>query len=247
LPIYEPSHVEYAIVSGHIQVVMDDGKQFPAYWSHPRLGTKFPGVSLIHDWWGVNEVVRRMAHWFAQMGHYVIVPDLFNGTVVATPKEAMALVETLGDGGYPRVHSSLSVLEHHHQCNGDVAAIGLGMGGSLAFEAAIIRQDLEAVVAFGGFPQRYLGRFKEAKTPVLAFYGSDEPYVKPVVVEALRKELNQSPLAQSHRVVVLDGVGHDFFGDDLPEPQRQQGRIALNQMLEFLEKHLEGPTKPKAL
>lgn len=246
MPIYNPSHVEYAIISGHIQVVTDDGKQFPAFWAHPRLGSKFPGVALIHDWWGINDTIRRLANWFAQMGYYVIVPDLFNGKVATTPKEAMALVETLGETGYPHVHASLSVLEQHHLGNHDVAAIGLGMGGSLAFEAAIVRDDLEASVAFGGFPQRYLGRFKNARTPILAFYGSSEPHIKAVVIDHLRAELAQSRLGQAHQVEIISGVEHDFFGDQLTEAQAEQGRVALSKTLSFLEKYLKGPSQPKA-
>lgn len=244
MPIYNPSHVEYSSVSGHIQIVMDDGKQLPAFWAHPKLGSKFPGIALIHDWWGVNDVIRRLADWFAQMGHYVIVPDLFEGKVVTTPQGAMGLVEALGDNGYPRVHSALTVLENHHQCTGNVAAVGLGMGGSLAFEAAIVRRDLEASVAYGGFPQRYLGRFKNADTPILAIYGGDEPHIKPIVIERLRSELSQSKL--EHQVVILEGLGHEFFSDQLPEAQREQGSVALSKTLAFLEKYLHGPSKPRA-
>jgi len=244
LPIYDPSHVEYSITSGHIQIVMDRGEQLPAFWAHPSMGNRFPGVALIHDWWGVNSVVRRLANFFAQMGYYVIVPDLFSGKVTDSPREAMALVEALGDAGYPRIHAALSALEHHHQCNGDVAAVGLGMGGSLAFEAAIVREDLEAAVAFAGFPQRYFGRFADSRTPILAFYGSDEPHIKPTVIEKLRKELAQSRHDIQHEVEVLPGVGHDIFIDGLSEAQQQQGRAAISRTLAFLEKYLKGPAKP---
>lgn len=242
MPIYNPDHVEYRIVNGHIQIVAEDGKQLPAYWAHPAIGSLFPGVALIHDWWGITPLVRRMAHLFAQTGYYVIIPDLFNGQVAATPQDAMKLVEALGDRGFPLVDSALSVLERHHHCNGDVAAVGIGMGGSLAFESAIVRKDLEAAVSYYGFPQRYLGRFKDATTPILAFYGTDEPYVLPNVVERLRQELSEAPLP--HEVVVLQGAGHDFFGDQPSETQRDNGLIAWHKSLTFLEEHLVGPTRP---
>jgi dienelactone hydrolase len=118
----------------------------------------------------------------------------------------------------------------------------MGMGGSLAFEAAIVRTDLEAAVAFSGFPQRYLGRFKEANTPILAFYGTKEPLIPADVIEQLQQELAQSPLP--HKVVILEGAPHDIFTDRLPEEQRVHGRSAWHQMLAFLEEHLEGPTRP---
>ena len=244
MPVYDPDHVEYSITSGHIQIVMDDGGQIPAYWAHPSLGSKFPAIALVHDWWGVTPIFRRLANLFAQMGYYVVVPDLFDGKVTSDPKEAMSLVEKLGDRGYPRVHTALGVLEHHHQSNRDVAVIGMGMGGSLAFEAAIERDDLEAAVAFGGFPQRYFGRFKDANTPILAFYGSEEPHIKPDVIEKLRHELAASPFKLPHQVEIIQGIGHDFFIDGLTESQRQQGRAALTITTTFLEKFLKGPSHP---
>ena len=165
MPIYEADHVEYAITTGSISIVMDDGGQLPAYWAHPQLGVKFPGIALLHDWWGFDDTARRLANYFAQVGYYVIAPDLFDGGKASTPQDAMKLVEQFQKQVYPRVHEALAVLEQHHKCNTMVAAIGVGMGGSFAFEAAIERGDLEATVAYGGFPQRYLGRFEKANTP----------------------------------------------------------------------------------
>lgn len=244
MPTYDPNRVEYGITTGHIQIVTEGGKQLPAYWSHPNIGSRFPAVALIHDWWGITPAVRRMANLFAQSGYYVVVPDLFNGQTAATPQVAIELVSALGEAGYPRIDAALTVLENHHNTNGDVAAVGVGMGGSLAFEAALLRDDLEAAVAYYGFPQRYLGRFKDARAPILAVYGSAEPHVLPPVVARLKQELAQSPLR--HEVVTLEGVGRDFFAATATDAQQEVGRQALNRTFAFLEQFLQGPTRPPA-
>lgn len=243
MPIYEPDHVEYKIDQGHISIVLDDGKQLPSYFAHPQLGGKFPGVVLIHDWWGITTIIRRMANLFAQMGYYVMVPDLFYGKTAIRPKEAMVLVKTLGtDTGYTMIDSALAVLENHHQCNGYVAAIGVGMGGSLAFEAAIKREDIEAVVAYSGFPHRYFGHFKDVHVPVQAFYGSEEPHITPQLIVRLREELAQSKF-ESH-VEVIEGMGHELFAEEMPPDQRLKSRDILTRTFDFLDQHLLGPQKP---
>ncbi len=242
MPIYQPDRVEYTIVNGRVSIVADDGTQLPAYWSHPDIGGKFPAIAILHDWWGITTVERRMAHLFAQMGYYVIVPDLFDGAVAHTPEEAYQLVENKGARGYGYVDTALSVLENDGRTNGHTAAVGLGMGGSLAYEAALQRSDIEAVVSFYGFPQRYIGRFKDAKTPILAVYGSNEPFVASKVIDEMRRELAQSRLG--HEIVILAGAGRDFLSENLiPSSANQPGSIAWQTMMNFLEKHQLAPNR----
>jgi carboxymethylenebutenolidase len=240
MPIYEPDHVEYVIAQGNMHVAMEDGSHLLGYWAYPDFGGKFPGIVLIHDWWGITDVERRIANLFAQVGYYVIVPDLFGGKVATTPQEAMALVETLGKSGYAIADKALAALEHHVRCNQTVAAVGLGMGGSLAFEAALTRHDLEAAIAFYGFPNRYLKRFKNAKTPILALYGSGEPYVSPNMIAQLKAALAESPLR--HEVVTIEGVARDFFNSTRLPNTQAVSKIVWTKTLEFLDRYLEPPS-----
>lgn len=241
MPIYDKDRMEYSIDSGHITIVMDDGTKLPAYWAHPKLGTQFSGIALLHDWWGVNEIIRMLADFFAQMGYYVIVPDMYDGKTASTPQEAMSLLEQYKDTRYPKAHQTLAVLEQHHMTTRQVAAVGVGMGGTLAFEAAIRRDDLEAAVSFAGFPQNYLGSFEKCNTPIFAVYGAQEPYTKPVVVKALMDEFKRSDLKDDHSVLIVDKIGHEFFGESFSHEQRENGRKAMSQVLNFLERHLGKP------
>ena len=235
------SRVEYTITTGHISVSMEDGSRFPAYWAHPNKPTRFPGVLLIHDWWGLTAVVRRLANQFASVGHYVIAPDLYDGQVAASAPEALRLLNTLGQAAYQRIDAGLSVLETHHQCNGSVAAVGLGLGGSLAFEAALTRSDLEAAVAYSGFPQHFLGRFAGAQAPILAVYGSNDKHISAETVAALRHELAGGPLP--HRVIVLEGAGHSIFSDDASPAALGHARAAWSATLAFLDSLLDRPRR----
>jgi len=242
MPIYDPDHVEYSINSGHVQIIMDDGKQLPAYWAHPQFGRKFPGAVIIHDWWGLTAMVRRMANLFAQMGHYVMVPDLFDGLEASTPREAMRLVEALGDKGYARIDTALNVLETHHQCNASVAAVGIGMGGTLAFQAAIERDDLEATVAYAGFPGKYFGQFEKSNTPIYAFYGSQEPHIPAKSIQRLGTELGQTKHDISHRVEIIPTIAHEFFSESLSAEQKEHSRAVLKKTFAFLDENLDGPS-----
>jgi carboxymethylenebutenolidase len=235
MPIYDAHHMEFTITSSQITIMTDDGVQVPAFLSHPNLGQKFSGIVLIHDWWGVNQDIRQLSNFLAQMGYYVIVPDLFLGQTALNAKQAIDLYDKHSSSIYAKVNASLAVLETHHKCNHKVAAIGVGMGGSMAFEAAIKRTDLEAAIAFGGFPQRYLKQFDQANTPILALYGSEDPYIKPIVIKTLKKVLNTTRLKDEHEVRIMDYVKHDFFTKNRTKRQEKSIREALDYTLDFLE------------
>jgi carboxymethylenebutenolidase len=245
MPLYKTDHVEYNVTSGHITISMEDGTQLPAYWAHPARGTKFPAVALIHNWWGITAIVRRMAHLFAQTGYYTIIPDLFDGALPKTHEEAAAAVKKLGDNAFPKIDAALSVLENHHMTNRKVAAVGIGMGGTLAYQAAIERDDLEVAVSFYGFPHKFMDQFEGANTPILAVYGSNDQIIKPVVVKRLRETLADTPLAERHKVFMVEGAGHDFIVDRTTENERTHVSVAWQQALDFIETYIEPPAKPK--
>lgn len=243
MPIHDSGRVEFAIDSGHITIVTDDGKKVPAYWSHPRIGHRFSGICLLHDWWGMDTVTRLLANFFAQMGYYVIAPDMFSGQKAETPQQAMQLLEKTHSTRYATVDATLSVLESHHRINASVAAIGMGMGGTLAFEAAIKRPDLEAAVAYAGFPQQFMGQFAQSNTPILAMYGSHEPYTKPNVIAHLQQEFSQTSLNDQHEIVIVKNAGHQLFFEEAHQGDPDVSKMAINRTLSFIEKYLEQPDK----
>ena len=244
MPIHDSNHLEHNIATGHITIVTDEGRRVPAYWAHPQAGRRFSGIALLHDWWGIDDYCRLLSNFFAQMGYYVITPDLFEGQHPGSPAEAMKMLEATQDTRSKTVAAALDVLETHHRTNRSVAAVGIGMGGTLAYEAALTRDDLEAAVAIAGFPQAYIGRFKDCKIPLMAIYGSEEPYTRPVVIDALKTELMASPIRDDFRIEIIDGAGHNFLGKSTDIKVREWGRIAINHIMKFLDTYIEKPELP---
>lgn len=236
MPVYNPTRVEYAIVNGRVSIVADDGTVVPGYWSHPDLGGVFPAICLVHDWWGITPNDRRIAHLFAQLGYYVLMPDLFDGATAVDAYEAAELIRRFGSHAYTVVDRALKVLEKHNRTNGSVGVVGFGMGGSLVYEAALMRTDLEAAVAFYGLPGRYFGKFKGAHAPILAFYGAKEVVVKPDEIARLRAELAESLLP--HEVVILPNTARDLFRNGVSGDAAAPDVMAWEKMLAFLDKHV---------
>ncbi len=52
---------------------------------------KHPGLILIHEWWGLNDNIRKNAEKFAQLGYVALAIDLYVGKSTTVPDEARKL------------------------------------------------------------------------------------------------------------------------------------------------------------
>ena len=247
--MFEASHLQHNIVSGYIQVV-SDGHYLPAFWAHPDLGGSFPGLLMLHSDWGLTAHTRSQARRFAEMGYYVIAPDLFNRQTVNTPEQAQALITELGEVAYSRVTAALHALRSHHKCNGQIGIIGWRLGGRLALHTAALRDDVDALVIFYGLPDELApAELLMLTCPVLTFLGINDPATPPDKVERLCTLLAQT--GQPHHVIVFPAAGCDFFDDSRPNFEEAAAEAAWLRTLEFLAAHLEqaqpgesGPFEP---
>ena len=48
----------------------------------------FPGIVVIHEWWGLNDWVKEQAAKLAGEGYEALAIDLYRGKVATTPEEA---------------------------------------------------------------------------------------------------------------------------------------------------------------
>ena len=58
------------------------------YFARPTAPGDYPGVIMIHEWWGLNDHIKRTAEQLAQEGYLVLAVDLFKGSVATTSDQA---------------------------------------------------------------------------------------------------------------------------------------------------------------
>lgn len=243
--MFEASHLQYNIVSGYIQIV-SDGNYLPAFWSHPELGGPFPGLVMLHDQWGLTPHVRSQARRFAEQGYYVIAPDLFNRQVATSPEQAQALIDRLGEAALSHVKAAAHALLTHHKCNSKIGLIGWGMGGGLALQTAVYREDLCAVVTFYSLSDEISpAELRMLDEPVLAIFGQQDPGSPAEKIDRWRQILagNES----GHEIVVYPGAGRDFFDDTRATFDADAAEDAWKRALAFFDQHLEMPPRRSTL
>jgi carboxymethylenebutenolidase len=239
--MYETGRVQHRITGGHISIVAD-GHYLPAFWAHPETGSAYPGLVLLHDWTGLTAQIRAWVRRLAEIGFYVIAPDLYDGQVAHDPAQAQALRDRLGEAGPPRVMAALQVLKTHHRCTGKIGVVGCQMGGELAYHAALYTNEFRAAVVFSAPPDNYLLITPANETPILAFYGDSDTAILPATLHKLSQAMILSPA--SERLVIYPDVAGGFLDESSPDYHPQYAAKAWKKMVEFLCAYLEA--KPGA-
>ncbi len=76
------------------------GTELESYLAYDdRSDARRPGVLVVHEWWGLNDHVRRRARMLAELGFSALAVDMYGGGQVAdNPDDAGRLMNgVLGD------------------------------------------------------------------------------------------------------------------------------------------------------
>lgn len=206
----------------------------------PARGAPGAPVLLLHPWWGLNQAIRDLADRLAGDGFTVLAPDLFDGTVLATPDDATAFLTSIRNGEArggaltrDRIEASaeaaLDKLLAHPDVRGDRAAIiGLSMGAGYGHELAAARPE---VVAFVGF---YSGIFEAPKgVAYLGHFAEHDDFDDSAGVSELKPTLGEGSAAY-----VYPGTKHWFIENDRPEFDPDATDLAYDRTVAFLRQQL---------
>jgi carboxymethylenebutenolidase len=143
--------------------------------------------------------VRRLAVQFASLGYVVMAPEVYHaheppGTVLgyddAGKSRGNALKQVLTLSAFDDdVRAVLAALRDHPACNGRCGAVGICLGGHLAFRAAL-QPEVRATACFyptdlhtgtlgAGGGADTLRRASEARGELLLVFGRQDPHVPP--------------------------------------------------------------------
>lgn len=178
-------------------------------------GGSHPGVVVLHEMFGLNDDMRRIAARFADNGYVAVAPDLWStgNRLFCLTRGLMAGFSNAAERPIlDQVEQARAWLAERPEVDADrMAVIGFCMGGgfALAFAAGGPAGVRAASVNYGAVPD---DRSKlQGVCPVVASYGSlDRQFSK----YAERLEEHLSALGVPHDVKLYDGVGHSFMSYD---------------------------------
>jgi len=187
------------------------------YWNDAVEG-KRPGVLVVHEWWGLNDYVKKRAQQLAELGYVAFAADMYGGNKVTThPAQAgewMKVTTSNLEGWRRRAQKGLDKLVSLAITdNSRLAAIGYCFGGSTVMQLAYTGADLDAVVSFhGSLPPPNGDEARNIKGRVVVEHGNADAFVPAERAEAFKAAMKDADVNLVFHG--YDGVRHGFTNPD---------------------------------
>jgi carboxymethylenebutenolidase len=236
-------------------IPLTDGGTLEAELFLPRSDGTHPGVLLLHESFGLNDDMRRIASRFAEEGYATLLPNLFShgSRIVCLSRVMTDMVRGAIDREIADILAARAALAELSEVDADrIAVAGFCLGGGFALIAGTKPGFCAAAVNYGDVPK---DRAKlDGVCPVVASFGGRDKMFGRNMAERLEAHL--SSLGVSHDILTYPNAGHSFFSEyegwqdwlaRLPSPMAvgHDAPAAANgwqRMLAFFDEHVRGAT-----
>jgi carboxymethylenebutenolidase len=179
------------------------------YVARPSTPGPWPGVVVVHEAWGLDDVARRQADRLAAAGYLVLLPDLYSdGGALRCLKATFAALKAQRGRAFQDIEASRAWLAGQGECTGRVGVIGFCMGGGFALLAAT-RGFQASSVNYGMLPEDADAAL-EGACPIVGSYGARDRGLKGA---AATLGATLSWLGVEHDVKEYPTANHSFLND----------------------------------
>jgi len=170
----------------------------------------FPGIIVIHEWWGLNDWVKEQASKLSDQGYVALAIDLYRGKVATTPDEAHQIMRGVPEDRAKRdLHAAFEFLASQSSVKKDrIGAIGWCMGGGYALDVALQEPALAADVINYGHLATDPDALKKINAPILGLFGAQDKGIPPEDVRKFGDTLDK--VGKKIEIKIYDDAGHAF-------------------------------------
>lgn len=170
----------------------------------------FPGIIVIHEWWGLNDWVKDQAAKLSDQGYVTLAIDLYRGKVATTPDEAHEIMRGVPEDRAKRdLHAAFDFVASQSNVKKDrIASIGWCMGGGYSLDVALQEPTLRAVVINYGHLATDTNSLKAINASVLGLFGGQDKGITPDDVHKFEKSMND--LGKRVEIKIYPDAGHAF-------------------------------------
>jgi len=189
-----------AVESKEVSYATIDGKEYKGYLAMPKGANpkNLPALLVLHEWWGLNDNIRKTTDRLAAQGYVALALDFYGGVSAEKPVEAMKMMAQLRKKT-TQVESNIQQGHAFLQSkvgNQKTGVIGWCMGGRWSLRTAILLpDDIDAAVMYYGSVSDDEEKLKTLDMPIIGFFaGKDRivPMKKVLAFDETMQRLNKS-------------------------------------------------------
>ncbi len=227
-----------------ITILTSDGDSFSTYLAVPASGSG-PGLVVIQEIFGVNQVMRQIADSWAEAGYVAVVPDLFwrqepgiqlTGKSDVEWNKAFELYQNFDENkGINDLIATLGWLRQHPSCQGKAGSVGFCLGGKLAYLMAA-RSDSDCNVGYYGTEiDQSLHEAANIQRPFMLHIAENDQFVPRKAWSKVQAELSKHSLVTVH---TYPEANHGFARAGSGEYNAEASEQANNRTMVFFTQYL---------
>lgn len=193
-------------------------------------------VFIFHEWYGLNDYVKREAEEVAStLGNVnVLAIDLYDGKVATNNDEAVKYVQSVKN---ERALNIINGAKDYAGSDAVFATLGWCFGGAWSNQAAIELGDrCKACVIYYGMPEQNTERLAKLKAPVLGIFAKQDTRITPEVAGKFEENLKALNIPVS--IYIYDAV-HAFANPSNPKHDADATKDAKEKTYAFLKEKMQ--------
>ncbi len=206
------------------------------YLAKPADEGQYPGIVMIHEWWGLNDNIKEMAKKLASHGYVVLAVDLYNGEVATTSDQARQLISSFDtDAGIQNMNFAASFIQENHDIE-KLGSIGWCFGGGQSLNLALNNLDMDATVIYYGSLVTEQESLSSISWPVLGIFAELDQGIPVESVNDFESSLDELDIP--NEIHIYPEVDHAFANPSGERYAPDESKDAWKKTLEFLETNL---------
>jgi carboxymethylenebutenolidase len=218
-----------------------DGQEVTGYVAEPENASgPLPSLIVIHEWWGLNDNIRKMARFLAGEGYRALAVDLYGDKVAETPDKAqtyMGAAMKNKEAVKANLKEAYRYLEEDREAP-KVGVIGWCFGGGWSLQTALMYpEQIDATVIYYGELVTDREALKTLQMPMVGFFGSEDNAIPPSKVRTFESTLKD--LGKNAEMYIYEGANHAFANPSGKRYDPKAAADAWKKTTAFLAKHLK--------
>jgi carboxymethylenebutenolidase len=168
-----------------------DGKESTAWLLKAKKATN-NYILVIHEWWGLNDFVKRESEKiYNDLGNVNIIDlDLYDGKVATTREDAGKFMQAVSED---RAKAIINGAIAYTGANAHIATIGWCFGGGWSLQTSILAgKKAVGCVMYYGMPEQDVNRLKTLNADVLGNFANKDQWINPKVVAKFDADMKKA-------------------------------------------------------